>query len=466
MNRLPLELLTRIFDFAVDHGPGGHVTQIITLTHVCRHWRTVLLAYPKIWSTVRMKPGDPSVISEWLARSQEAPITVIAGFSDSYEHPLCHYQGSTAATLADNDIRTVCPCHRAIISLDILLPHRSRIRDLSIILRSSGPGWVHDCDREPTFLGHPFFKEPLPNLQHLDFRGDHPKSNRRTIPIPDSLFAKNLPRLKELTYLGVTGGLTRTAKNLTSGEIGTWRGFAGPSIISLDELQTFFSNNNTIESLTVNNCELFEGYQLPTTTPMPDLKFLKVGSPLGNHLKQILDCIHAPQFKDLDTVRVHFAFRGVHVVATDGSGHTFEFPQLTSGLSFHPLQHLGANITTLRLDGRGLEDEQGLYEFLRSLDTVQVLEFYMRITDLVQRFLSVPGILPGLKVIRVTVSWLCCEGVLRLLAAASRQRMEEGNAFATIELLLPGSEDGLDQDLRAKWEERYKAWGIQDFLSG
>ena len=463
MNRLPPELLTRIFDFAVDRSSGEHVTQIIPLTHVCQHWRTIILSYPKIWSTVRMKPGDPSVTSEWLARSQNTPITVIAEFSDSYEHPSCRYQDSATATLARHNSPRVCPRHEAVLSLDRLLPHRSRIRDLTIVLHSSDPDWEDHHDGEPALLYHQFFRDSLPNLQRLDFRAVHVQPTRYTIPIPDSLFAKNLPRLKELTYLGVTGGLTWTAKNLTSGEIGSWRESDGPCIISLDELGMFLSNNKTIESLAINDCEFFEGHQVPTATPLPDLKFLKVSS-LNNGFKQILDRIHAPQFKNLDTVQFS-AFLCIHVVATDSSGHTFEFSQLTGDLAFHPLQHLGVNITTLRLDGRRPNDEQGLYEFLQSLDAVQVLEFGWGITDWVQRLLSVPGILPGLKAIRVTVGRYSCERVLRFLAAASRQRMEEGNAFATIELLLPGVEDGLDRELRAQWEKCYKAEGIQNFLS-
>ena len=94
-NRLPLELLTRIFDLV---GSEGHPKQIVPLTHICRHWRTVLLSYPRIWSTVYMKPGNPSIISEWLVRSQNAPLTIDAEFTDAYEHPPCLYHESSTQT--------------------------------------------------------------------------------------------------------------------------------------------------------------------------------------------------------------------------------------------------------------------------------------------------------------------------------------------------------------------------------
>ena len=91
MNWFPSELLTRIFDLAVERGSGEHAKQVAPLTHVCQYWRTVLLSYPRIWSTVCMKPGNPSFISEWLARSQEVPLTVIAEFADPYSHIVCSY---------------------------------------------------------------------------------------------------------------------------------------------------------------------------------------------------------------------------------------------------------------------------------------------------------------------------------------------------------------------------------------
>ena len=205
VNRLPLELLTRIFDLAVDHGSEEHAKQIIPLTHICRYWRTTLLSYPRVWSTVCVKPGDPGVISEWLARSQNVPLTVIVEFADSFIHPPCHYEDSATATLADHNHPRVCPRHEAVLSLDQLLPHCSRIYDLSILLPSFYSGWdTDDHEGYPTLLHHNFFRESFPNLQRLDFRATHVEYERYTIPILD-LFAKKLPRLQELKYLGVVG---------------------------------------------------------------------------------------------------------------------------------------------------------------------------------------------------------------------------------------------------------------------
>ena len=163
--RLPPEILARILYLAVDHGSEEHAGQVIPLTHVCQYWRTLLLSYPRMWSTLCMKPGNPIVISEWLTRSQNAPLTVIAEFTDAYEHPPCRYEDLATATLADTFDLDVCPRHEAVLSLDQLLPHRSRIRDLTILFHSSDPDWDDGDHGEPELLHHHFFKNGLPNLQ-------------------------------------------------------------------------------------------------------------------------------------------------------------------------------------------------------------------------------------------------------------------------------------------------------------
>ena len=417
-----------------------------------------------------MKPGNPSIISEWLVRSQNAPLTIDAEFTDAYEHPPCLYHESPTATLAVNNGDEV---NEAVLSLDQLLPHRSRIRDLSILLHSSDPYWDEDDhEGEPTILYHPFFRETLPNLQRLDFRATHVEQDRDAIPVPGSLFAKDLPRLKELKYLGVTGGLIRTAKNLVSCEIGDWLGSAGPTIAHPDEPQVFFDNNKTVESLTINELDfIFSDHRVPTTTPMTDLKFLKIHGLFGGYLERILRFIYTPQFKNLDTVQLSLLPASIRAVATDDSGHTFEFTQVSKDdLNFHPLRHFGAIITTLRLD-RGITPEQlvgksELYDVLRSFGTVQALEFDGTDAELVQNALSMTGVFPELKVIRVAVSRHDCKRTLRLLALASGRRVMGGNPLTTIEPLLAEGEDELNRDLRVEWEESCKAENIQGFLSG
>ena len=411
-----------------------------------------------MWSTLYLKPGNPSVVSEWLARSQNVPLTVISEFIDAYEHPPCRYEDSATATLADTYDLKVCPRHEAILSLDQLLPHRSRIRDLTVLVHSSDPDWDEgDHSGKPYLLYHHFFRHSLPNLQRLDFRAAHVEQSRYVIPIPDSLFAGNLPRLEELKYLGVSGGLTETAKNLVSCEFGFWSESAGPAIIAPEVLQVLFDNNKTVKSLTISECGFFADSDpwIPTTTPMADLKYLEIHCPI-DYFEKIVNCIHAPQFGSLDTVQLSFSHRGIQAVATDGSGHTFKFSQSIGGYpGFHPLRHLGAEITTLRLD-RGMthqrfDEEPPLDEIFRTFDAVRVLEFdegVVSVENVLTNVLSITGVFPVLKVIRVAVSRGNCKGALQLLAVALMLRMEEGKPLTAIEPLIADGEDWLGRELR------------------
>ena len=212
---------------------------------------------------------------------------------------------------------------------------------------------------------------------------------------------------------------------------------------------------------------------------MTDLKFLKIHCYISSHLEIIIKSIQIPQFKSLCTIKLSFPSSFVQAVATDASGHTFEFWQATAegGPDFYPLRHLGAEVTTLRLDGGVTLDQlsvqPGLGDFLRSLDAVRILEFDGTIDFDQNIIIFIPGVFPGLKVIRVEIGLDDCEEVMKHVAAAARLRMEEGNPLAVIEPFsaeglgkCAGGEGGLSQELRAEWEKRYEAEGVQKFLSG
>ncbi|CAE7215520.1 unnamed protein product [Rhizoctonia solani] len=89
INRLPTELLSKIFEFVSEEQNGA----IVQLSHVCSHWRQVALFSSRAWSKVMadMSPpaNDPKVerALAYLARSGACPIDVqvIASHGDSYD---------------------------------------------------------------------------------------------------------------------------------------------------------------------------------------------------------------------------------------------------------------------------------------------------------------------------------------------------------------------------------------------
>ena len=146
---------------------------------------------------------------------------------------------------------------------------------------------------------------------------------------------------------------------------------------------------------------------------------------MSDDLERILNCIDAPQFMNLDTVQLSHALCCFDVVATDSLGHTFQLSQFAEYcIKFYPLQQFGAVITTLRLGPTLWRFKDSVSsEFLRSLDAVQALEFDGTMVDYVQEVLSVTGVFPGLKVMRVAVSRVDCEGAFKHLAVVSFLRV-------------------------------------------
>ena len=97
-----------------------------------------------------------------------------------------------------------------------------------------------------------------------------------------------------------------------------------------------------------------------------------------------------------------------------------------------------------------------MLEFDGSLPPVKVV---------LPNILSITGVFPGLRVIRVATARDGCKGILRLLTTALSSRVEEGNLLTTVEPLLGEGEDVLRWELRAEWEEHYEAKGIRNLLS-
>ncbi|KAI0369209.1 hypothetical protein BV20DRAFT_968410 [Pilatotrama ljubarskyi] len=85
ISRLPPEILSEVFALVAisdyeaqrrNHYGPSHAYKWITLTHVCRIWRTVALNTPRLWSRIVLT--KPDVAREVLARSKKAPLWVSA----------------------------------------------------------------------------------------------------------------------------------------------------------------------------------------------------------------------------------------------------------------------------------------------------------------------------------------------------------------------------------------------------
>ncbi|KAF7320519.1 Fatty acid hydroxylase [Mycena chlorophos] len=87
LDRLPNELFTAIFLFAIDHDHDDPLTTTpTTLSHVCRRWRQIALDSGSLWtSLVFTYPTSPSQISRiltYLSRSKNYPLDILLDVRD------------------------------------------------------------------------------------------------------------------------------------------------------------------------------------------------------------------------------------------------------------------------------------------------------------------------------------------------------------------------------------------------
>ncbi|TCD71685.1 hypothetical protein EIP91_005451 [Steccherinum ochraceum] len=75
INRLPDELLERVFRVLLEEGRGS--AGCIPITHVCGRWRKIALSSPALWTSVVVDGiTHPDVLQTLLSRSQTLPLDV------------------------------------------------------------------------------------------------------------------------------------------------------------------------------------------------------------------------------------------------------------------------------------------------------------------------------------------------------------------------------------------------------
>jgi hypothetical protein len=73
ISRFPPEILSRIFICcAVTYEPAQLTMDWAKVTHVSRHWRTVAIGCPRLWTTVVF--AQPRWVEEMLKRSKMDPL--------------------------------------------------------------------------------------------------------------------------------------------------------------------------------------------------------------------------------------------------------------------------------------------------------------------------------------------------------------------------------------------------------
>jgi hypothetical protein len=200
INRLPPEVLSIIPTFWPAHSQGD----LIRATHVCRYWRTALIASPNLWNVV--KSGHEARTRAFIHRSQSYPLSI------EIKHPGQENVLSDVILFRLKSLTLNLPMKNLTKPLGKLVSPTPVLKELDITSSNSG-GYFPTLKTGDFFMlsrlhldgvATNFASLPIPNLTVLRLE------NSRNIPrLHDFLqFLERTPWLEELVLIntGPEGG--------------------------------------------------------------------------------------------------------------------------------------------------------------------------------------------------------------------------------------------------------------------
>ena len=253
VNQLPPEILTSCATFVSDTDPRP----IISLTHVCRYWRTSIISSPRNWTSIAL--GWKRLIPLCLERARAVPLAVDITVSD---------------TKSGEDF------------LKPLLSQTSRIGCIRLTEYSFIEAVADDLPG--------FFDSPMPNLTSLELQQTteptelFPSSES---PVPPVF--QNVSKLKSLR-------LTRTPLYPTLLAIASLRELTLTGYTSLFHFGMFiqFLRSNPGLELIVSDIQFIEGSvetTLATKVPLPHLQHLSITCSKAIDSKGLLSSVSLPR---------------------------------------------------------------------------------------------------------------------------------------------------------------------------
>jgi len=353
--------------------------KIVKMTHVCRYWRSTLISYPRLWSSIFVENDHKDFIAACLERNQEAPLTVHLDLAhgDYGYYPGCtciRNEGSPGMRINERD---PCRYHTTIHPL-LKIDHTRRIRTLDVHLGMLDDDTDEHPDRhfEGALDDLGLFEFSLPALESLsfdiycEFTGAH-------LEFPRDLFCWDSSpptKLRHLTLHGCYGGPIQAVRNLTSFELAAGGNALEP--IELDEF-TFFpfiSGNRSLVSLSLSYCSFPDPAQLSRVTPviLPELKSLRLVDNYG--LSGFPGLVDVPAFKSLSSLRISIrrlfsllpANTLVHVESDDGFQLSYDPPDEADVVSDWHGAVYGADPSLTFIRFEGLEPESMLRDEMKA----------------------------------------------------------------------------------------------------
>jgi hypothetical protein len=282
--------------------------EVVKMTHVYQYWRSTLISYPHLWSSIFVGNSHKGFAATCLERSREAPLTARLDLehgdyylestpvrqTDIEGDPSCHYRAMLAPLLEAD-------CIRRIRKLDVHLIMEERLKEDG------------ENDPEEIFRGalddFGFFEFPLPVLENLNFHVIHEVDHKYPLELPEGLFGwGSLPpaTLRHLALHGCFGGPFQEVRDLTSFELDAYGDTFDPESMELDQhtFAPFISGNPSLVSLHLVGCSFPDDAWTPPITPakLLELKSLQLTETHG--LPNFPNLVDVPAFKTLSSLRI------------------------------------------------------------------------------------------------------------------------------------------------------------------
>ena len=194
INKLPPEILSSI----LEHRDSEQ--DLVTSTHVCRHWRSNLTSHPSLWTCFLFtgQTYDVDRTLTYLERSKSAPLDVMMQLNSSPDLEV---------------FRRIAPHIARTRSLVIQGMDRPEIDAACLLLRTPSPTLVYlevRAHRGLVHLPDDFLGQQAPSLHSVTFGGIHP-SFESYLPLPSLIdFNLSLPEGADPFHVG---GLFRFLSN-------------------------------------------------------------------------------------------------------------------------------------------------------------------------------------------------------------------------------------------------------------
>ena len=217
----------------------------VTLSHICRQWRTILLSAPQFWCGVVVDGRDPSFPAACIARSGNLPLDVTVQFNYTAP-PLYPHSDFRSSVLEDEDVRQSSDeCREGLTLLEAV---RDRIHRLDVNYILLGSDYFRG-----EIMEHDFFVTGLKNLQELRWNYD---DEQGFLPFPHHIFAGALDSLRYIRLENAKPS-TRSFPSLRSLEcIRVYDTVC--DIFMHGEMPEFFSRNASLQSLNIFEFRMYE----------------------------------------------------------------------------------------------------------------------------------------------------------------------------------------------------------------